>query len=76
VELGVAETGTAPDRWGGATTLLAVAGLTMVACAGFANPLERSGIALAGVTFTPAAGAGLLVGAWLISRVGARPRRQ
>jgi hypothetical protein len=58
---GAARTGEAPDRWGGAapgrwggvTTLLAVAGLTMVACAGFANPLERSGIALAGVTFTP-----------------------
>jgi hypothetical protein len=47
---------------------LAVAGLTMVACAGFAEPFSRGGVALGGVTFYPAAGALLLVAAWLLLR--------
>lgn len=63
-----ARAGSASVRWGGAAALLAVAGLTMVACSGFADPLERSGIALAGQQFTPAAGAVLLAVAWLLCR--------
>jgi hypothetical protein len=61
---------TTPGRWGGTAALLAVAGLTVVACSGFADPLERSGIALAGQQFAPAAGAALLASAWLLSRAG------
>jgi fucose 4-O-acetylase-like acetyltransferase len=48
--------------------LLSVAGLTMVACAGFVDPLTRGGVALAGVTFYPAVGAGLLLLGWLLAR--------
>jgi hypothetical protein len=62
----------APSRWAGAAALLAVAGLTMVACAGFADPFQRSGIPLAGQQFTPFSGAALLALAWLLSRVGGR----
>lgn len=58
----------APSGTAGLAAPVAVAGLTMVACAGFANPLERSGVALAGQQFTPAAGAALLGLAWLLSR--------
>ena len=60
--------------------LLAVTGLTMLACAGFAGPFSRGGVALAGVTFYPAVGALLLVAAWLLLRwsgggAHARPSR-
>jgi hypothetical protein len=47
---------------------LAVAGLTMLACAGFADPFSRGGVALGGVTFYPAVGALLLVAAWFLLR--------
>jgi hypothetical protein len=73
VERGPLATSGGPARWGGAATLLAVAGLTMVACAGFADPLDRSGIALAGVRFYPAAGAAILAVSWLLTRLGSRP---
>lgn len=62
----------APSRWAGMAALLAVARLTVVACSGFADPLQRSGIALAGQQFAPAAGAALLALAWLLSRAGRR----
>lgn len=52
-----------------ASAVLAVAGLTMVASAGFADPFARGGVALAGLTFYPAAGAVLLAAAWLLSRL-------
>jgi hypothetical protein len=65
---GSARADAAPSRTAGLATPVAVAGLTMVACAGFADPLERSGVALAGQQFTPAAGAALLGVAWLLSR--------
>ena len=60
--------------------LLAVSGLTMLACAGFAEPFSPGGVALAGVTFYPAVGALLLVAAWLLLRwsgggAHARPSR-
>lgn len=66
---------TAPVRWGGVAALLAVAGLTVVACSGFADPLQRSGVALAGKQFAPAAGAALLALAWLLGRGGPRSAR-
>jgi hypothetical protein len=68
-----ARASSATARWGGVAAVLSVAGLTMLACAGFADPLERSGIALAGQQFSPAAGAVLLGAAWLLSRAGTEP---
>jgi hypothetical protein len=40
----------------------------MLACAGFADPFSRGGVALGGVTFYPAVGALLLVAAWFLLR--------
>ena len=48
--------------------LLSVAGLTMVACAGFAEPFTRGGVAIAGMTFSPAAGAALLGAALVLAQ--------
>lgn len=53
--------------------LAAVAGLTLVAAAGFANPWERGGIALAGITVAAGPGALLVLLAWALLRV---PRRR
>ena len=68
VERAAAQARSVSVRWGGTAAVLAVLGLTVVACAGFADPLERSGVALGGQQFTPAAGAVLLGLAWLLSR--------
>jgi fucose 4-O-acetylase-like acetyltransferase len=55
-----------------ASALAGVAGLTMVACAGFSDPFTRGGVALAGVTFAPATGAVLVVVALGLARLAAR----
>lgn len=49
-------------------TVLAAAGLAMVAAAGFAEPFARGGIALAGVRFAAAPGVALVLLAWLLGR--------
>lgn len=64
----------APGRWVPLAGVAAVAGLTMVAAAGFADPLERGGLAVAGVTFAAAPGAALVGLSWLLSRWPAMPR--
>lgn len=53
---------------GGITAAL---GLTMVACAGFAEPFTAGGIELLGMQFVPAVGAALVLLGWLL--VGGRP---
>ncbi|QDO87015.1 acyltransferase [Ornithinimicrobium ciconiae] len=56
-------------------TVLVAAGMTMVASAGFAHPLQRGGVSLAGLTFAPAWGMVLVVvGLLLVWLVPARAR--
>lgn len=57
-----------PGRLAGAAVLLAALGMTMVASAGFADPFERGGVSLAGLTFAPAPGVALLVLAAVLLR--------
>lgn len=58
----------APGRWVTVAGVAAVAGLTMVAAAGFADPFERGGVAVAGVSFAAAPGAALVALSWLLIR--------
>ncbi len=71
----------AAARYAVPATVLAVAGLAMVAAAGFADPLSSGGVALGGLRFAAAPGALLVVASWLlgtrptVSTVPARPQR-
>ncbi len=59
---------TQPGRLALLGGLAAVAGLTMVACAGFTHVLERGGVELAGLTFASGPGAALVLLAWVLAR--------
>ena len=58
----------APARFAVPATELAVAGLAMVAAAGFAEPLTSGGVALGGLRFAAAPGAVLVVAGLLLGK--------
>jgi fucose 4-O-acetylase-like acetyltransferase len=57
-----------PGRYAVVAAVLVAAGMTMVASAGFADPFERGGVALAGLTFAAAPGALLILLGWAGTR--------
>lgn len=58
-----------PAGWSAVGTVVVAFGMAMLAAGGFADPFDRGGIALAGLTFAPWWGAAAVLAGYLLCRV-------